>query len=133
MTTEHACHPNKLEHAEQRRIALERRKRELSRTASYAQDRGLKFLHLRNERSKAGKGGATLAYRELGKSIIEVSVALCHHNDSYCKASGRIKACENHAGGRHVAVRMPPVYQRHTGNFLRTMFYDCANYSPDQS
>jgi len=57
-----------------------------------------KFLHIRKHNedgSIAGRGGVTVAYNKLGNDSYIYSVAQCHHNDNFCKHTGRAKA-----GGR---------------------------------
>lgn len=62
----------------------------------------IKFSHIREEElflehgiAKTrvdGKGGATIAYEALGNNEFIVAVSKCHHNDNFCKRTGRIKA-----------------------------------------
>ena len=55
-----------------------------------------KFAHRRyinpNTGLIDGKGGATIAYREIGNNQIEFAIAKCHENDNFCKQIGRIKS-----------------------------------------
>lgn len=107
MTEIHPKHAESLKNREER-LALE--KEYVARERTLAKQFGLKYVHIRNEDGlNTSKGGATVAYAKTGPSrkLIEVSVALCHANDTYNKTIGRSSAATRFSAGRTVTLRVP--------------------------
>lgn len=96
----------------------------------------LKFVHVRGMELKpnqhnthydiavpAPKGGVTVAFTlppYKGGRIIKASCAMCHENDSYNKAEGRLRAAARFDAGSSIELRVPrnmPI-----SAFLKSMF-----------
>ena len=60
-----------------------------------------RFLDPRFGNRIHGKGGLTLAYRELNNNQIEFSIAKCHERDNFCKAQGRVKSAGRLCSEKH--------------------------------
>jgi hypothetical protein len=89
-------------------------------------EHGLRFLHIRDNHydgpfyKARPKGGATVAYRFIGRDRIEVSLATCHKNDLYSKPAGRLQAALNFEAGKRIELRIPKDLGPTT--FIKTVF-----------
>lgn len=76
----------------------------------------VRYIHIRNfteNNEVSGKGGATIAFREINDRI-EYAIALCHIKDNYRKSYGRDKA----------SGRLNSPSHRKIFNGTREQFYD---------
>lgn len=64
----------------------------------------LSFHHIRPDHNYRGM---TIAYRERSKSLIDISVATLHPNDTFSKQMGRIVATEHMVQGKYITIRNP--------------------------
>lgn len=81
---------------------------------------GLKFWHKKPEDANMFPGGMTVAYRPVLKDVIEVSTALLHKDDVFCRYKGSFYAADNFANGKVIQLRKPK--DMSVPEFLETLF-----------
>ena len=124
---------NKAEqHLKERMSKAERRNEEEEDVLETVAKHRLRFVHVRAfdhaTMQLRHKGGCTVAYTlppRKGDSLIEVAVALVHHNDAFCKRTGRFVVCRNWTAGATLSLRVPK--NATPATFLKAMFSVMVN------
>ena len=119
-------------HMKERLSHAEQRNHEDELVLATTDKHRLRFVHVRAfdyaTMQLRHKGGCTVAYTlppRKGDSLIEVAVALVHHNDAFCKRTGRFVVCRNWTAGATLSLRVPK--NTTPATFLKAMFSVMVN------
>lgn len=124
-----ALHPKQMEHRHKAEVRRAKQNVERNAAAALTSTHKLRFVHVRREQDGwdvpfiRSKGGVTVAYQlpaRRGDRLIKVACSLVHHNDAYCKRTGRFYAAMKFDGGHWIEVRVPK--NMPTSMFIKHMF-----------
>jgi hypothetical protein len=94
-----------------------------------AQADGVQFVEVHPQispltnRQPARRGSMTIAFLPHRRNLVEISTAICHPNDAFCKLTGRYVAADGMSEGRSIMLRKPSYITTSTKAWLKSMFY----------
>jgi hypothetical protein len=94
-----------------------------------AQADGVQFVEIHpqtghlSDRKPTRRGSMTIAFLPHRRNLVEISTAICHPNDTFCKLTGRYVAADGMSEGRTIMLRKPSYITMPTKAWLKTVFY----------